>query len=372
MSDALCCPVSGLPLAFAEIGSDWAPVPRKGRDAPAPISTAQVADGFMLAKDASSAYPVVDGIPVLLGPERLVPSDVAGELDEIDLSEPLYCEAYEEMAHYNDSANQSSYDVIMGALARRKAQVPSVASTFPRPARLWVDASHESLAQLEAYDHLTPVEDKRALQIGGRGSHAIKMLLAGARSAVLVTPMLQEAQYARGLADEWGMRDRFLAVVGIGEELPLAKGSIDVAYSGGCFHHMRFDHLGAQLHRVLAAGGRFSGTDPFATLLHSVGTKLLGKREASVHCRPVTHKRLAKIRRHFPDTRASRHGPLLRYFFLGLEKLTRGWFSPGVPVMLKVMRFDNFIGRLVAPLGIRGGCVTISAVKWVARGGSAT
>lgn len=323
----------------------------------------------MLANDSSLAYPVVEGIPVLLGPERLVPSAVASNLESIDLSEPEYREAYEEMAFYNESADESSYDFIMGALARHRDQVPSVASTFPHPARLWVDATHDSLTQLEAYAHLAPVRGKRALQIGGRGSHAVKMLLAGAQSAILVTPMLAEAQYATGLAAEWGVRDDFLAVVGIGEELPLADGSIDLAYSGGCYHHMRFNRLGAQLHRVLAAEGRFAGTDPSATLLHSVGTKLLGKREVSVNCRPVTPQRLVKLRRYFPDAWASHHGLLLRYFFLGLEKLTRERFTPSVPAMIKVMRFDDFIGRIVAPLGIRGGSVAIGGVKPATSGG---
>lgn len=371
LTDALRCPVTGRPLAFAESGSDWVPVPRKGRDAPAPIAAARVADALLLGEDASFAYPVVDGIPVLLGPERLVPSAVAPSLESIDLSTPEYREAYEEMAFYNDSADESSYDVIMGALALHRDQVSSVASTFPRPARLWVDATHESLTQLEAYAHLAPVRGKRALQIGGRGSHAVKMLLAGARSAILVTPMLSEARYAQGLATEWGVRDDFLAVVGIGEELPLADGSVDLAYSGGCYHHMRFDRLGAQLHRVLAAGGRFAGTDPFATLLHSVGTKLLGKREVSVNCRPITPLRIAKIRTYFPDVRASRHGPLLRYFFLGLEKLSRERFSPSVPAMMKVMRFDDFLGRIVGPLlGMRGGSVAICGAKQATGGGT--
>lgn len=370
MIDHLRCPITGQPLAFAEVGPDWVAVPRKGA-APPPIWRGPRAVAGPLAErttllvtqDESLAYPVVDGIPVLLGPERLVPVSVADDHEPVDLSTPQYAEAYEEMAHYNNPANRFSYDVIMGALAKHRDQVPSAAPTFPHPAHLWIDAPHDSLAQLDAYAHLAPVADKQALQIGGSGSHAVKMLLAGARSATLVTPMLYECQYARGLAVEWGVQDNFFAVVGIGEELPLADGSIDLAYSGGCFHHMRFDHLGGQLHRVLASRGRFAGVDPYATLLHALGTRLLGKREASVHCRPVTSQRLAKIRRIFPEASTQHHGPVLRYLFLGLDKLTGSRLVPSVPAMMNVMRVDNFIGRVAAPLGFRGGSVTISGVK---------
>lgn len=372
MIDILRCPITRQPLALAEVGSSWVPVPRKGRDAPEPIGAGADADALLITQDEFFAYPVVDGIPVLLGPERLVPANVVDNHEAVDLSSPAYAEAYEEMAYYNDPGSRISYDAIMGALATHRDQVPSVASTFPHPAQLWVDAPHDSLSQLDAYAHLAPVRDKQVLQIGGSGSHAVKMLIAGARSAVLVTPMLYEVRYAHGLAVEWGVREGLHAVVGVGEELPLADGSIDLAYSGGCFHHMRFDHVGPELHRVLAAEGRFAGTDPYATLLHAIGTRLLGKREASVHCRPVTPRRLAKIRTVFPEAIARHHGPFLRYMFLGIDKLTGGRFVPSVPTMLNVMRIDNFIGRIVAPLGIRGGSLTVTGIKSDNGRGSAT
>ena len=49
--------------------------------------------------------------------------------------------------------------------------------------------------------------------------------------------------------------------------------------------------------------------------------------------------------------------------FLGIDKLTGGRFVPSVPTMLNVMRIDNFIGRIVAPLGIRGGSLTVTGIK---------
>lgn len=363
LTDLLRCPVTGQSLALVEGDANWVPLPRRA-GAPKPIGVGSDVDAMaLLVKDRSAAYPVVKGIPVLLGPERLVPADIASTHEAVDLSVPEYAEAYEEMDYYNDPTSSLSYDSIMGALTLHRSQVASFGTTFPHPARIWVDAPHDSLSQLEGYAHLSPVAGKRVLQIGGSGSHAVKMLLAGARHAVLVTPMLHEALYATGLAAEWGVQDNFLAVLGVGEELPLAEASVDVAYSGGCFHHMRFDFLGQQLHRVLAPGGKFAGGDPYSTLLHSIGTGLLGKREASVHCRPVTPERLAKLRKTFPGLKANCHGPLLRYFFLGLEKMTRGRLRLGVPVMMRVMRFDDLIGRIVAPLGVRGGSVTICGVK---------
>lgn len=322
----------------------------------------EVGAATLVVEDRSAAYPIVKGIPVLLGPERLVPPDVANAHEAVDFSAPEYAEAYEEMAYYNKPTSRPSYDVVMGGLTRRRDQVESLGTTFPHPARVWVDAPHDSISQLEAYAYLSPVKGKKALQIGGSGSHAVKMLLSGARLAVLVTPMLYEAEYACGLAAEWGVQDRFLVVVGVGEELPLADASIDLVHSGS-FHHMRFDFLNSQLHRVLAAGGRFASVDAYATPLHSIGTALLGKREPSVHCQPITPERIAKLRRTFPDLTTNHHGPILRYFFLGVEKLTRGRLRLGVSVMLHVMRADDFIGRILAALGIRGGSVTICGTK---------
>ena len=332
---------------------------RKGGDVE-PLAD-EATDRMLIAEDGSSAYPIVDGFPVLLGPERFLPADRAAGQPVADLRDPLYAEAYEEMGFYNSSHASPLRDRIMGAL-EGCGDIASIAPGFPEPARLWVDSPHESLAQLAAYRHLAPVADKTVLQIGGSGPHAVKLLLAGARRGLLVTPMLAEARFAARLASDYGVRDRFAPVLGVGEQLPLAAGSVDLIFSGGCFHHMRWRHLGGELHRVLAEGGRFAGTDPWKTPLHTIGTRMLGKRESQVHCRPVTPQRLAELRKWFPDLAVGRHGPLLRYVFIGLERLSRGRFRPSPRVMMKVMRVDDFLGR-AARLERYGGALVVAGTK---------
>jgi len=362
----LRCPVTGQTLAVAEWSEEWVPVPRRGQDRPQPLAVARPIGGAMLiAEDRSAAYPVIDGIPVLLGPERLVRADQAKGQQPADLADPIYAEAYEEMAYYNDPANMASPDAIMGNLAGNgdNPLAAAAAARFPHPAHLWVDAAHDSLTQLEAYAHLAPVTDKTVAQLGGRGSHAVKMLVAGARAGLLVTPMLSEAKHAVSLAQSFGVEDTLLPVIAVGEQLPIAPGCIDRAYSGGCFHHMRFEQLGEELYRVLAPGGRFAGVDPYATALHRAGTAIMGKRGPSVHCRPVTPLRLEKIRKRFPDMATSYAGPVLRYFLIALDLLTRGRAAFGVPTMMRIMRFDDLVGRAGRPLGLRGGSLAMLGAK---------
>ena len=161
----------------------------------------------------------------------------------------------------------------MGRLVEHK-DIASIAPSFPEPARFWIDARHESLAQLEAYRHLAPVAGKTVLQIGGSGSHVVKMLLAGAKRGFLITPLISEALYARRLAADFGIQAKFAPVLGIGEQLPFAADSIDLVYSGGCFHHMRFRYLSAELHRCLRKGGKFAGSDPYKTPLHTMRNEI--------------------------------------------------------------------------------------------------
>ena len=75
-------------------------------------------------------------------------------------------------------------------------------------------------------------------QIGGSGLHAVKMLLSGAAHAITITPFLQEAIVANQLADEFGQGSKHLAVLGLGEALPLATSSFDAIYLGGSLHHL--------------------------------------------------------------------------------------------------------------------------------------
>ena len=359
--ECLRCPVTGKSLKLASVGSGqetgFVRVPRKGRD----VKPIQGGGQMLVAEDESFAYPIADGIPVLLGPEKLLARRAADD-PIVDLQDPMYAEAYEEMEFYNDPRVRSPLRSIMGALTEHE-DIASIAHSFPEPARFWIDSLHESLAQLEAYDHLAPVAGKTVLQIGGSGSHAVKMLLAGAERGFLITPMAEEARYAERIAESFGVRSRFAPLLGIGEQLPFVADCIDRVYSGGCFHHMRLKHVGAELHRVLTRDGKFSGCDLYTTPLHTIGATLLGKREKSVYCRPLTSERLMEMKRWFPDMTAHRHGPLLRYLFLGLEKLSLGYFRLPLPVMMNLMHLDNSLGRFAHPENTGGGIVVTEGTK---------
>ncbi len=176
--------------------------------------------------------------------------------------------------------------------------------------------------------------------------------------------MLAEARYAQCLATDFGVRDRFTAVLGVGEQIPFDVGVIDLAFSFGCFHHMRWEYLGAELHRILAKDGKFAGTDPYKTPLHTIGTKILGKQEPQFYCRPITPKRLMKMKKWFPDMMVSQQAPLLRYIVLGLEKLSAGYFKLPMSTMMTLARIDNFLGRFFH-LQNYGGLVNIAGIQSV-------
>lgn len=171
--------------------------------------------------------------------------------------------------------------------------------------------------------------------------------------------MLGEARHALKLAESYGVEDRLACVLGIGEELPFVNASIDIVYSGGCFHHMRLDHVATELDQVLKPGGKFSGVDPWKTLLHTVGTKVVGKRETSVYCRPITPSRIAAFKSRFPDLFVAHHGPVLRYLFLGLAKAK---ITLPVTSMMKVMKLDDRIGKVLG-LSKKGGSLVIAGTK---------
>ena len=71
---------------------------------------------------------------------------------------------------------------------------------FPNPPLQWLVAGMDLGSEWDCYNHLAPVQNKSALQLGGSGGMAMIMLLAGAAEAVLLTPMLGEARLALKLA----------------------------------------------------------------------------------------------------------------------------------------------------------------------------
>ncbi len=368
---SLVCPSTRRTLEIScRVGDDrptdleWCPRRRAGGLDVKPIGSTE---RLLLVDNGTVAYPVIGEIPALLAPEQLVRADEADASDVVDLQDPRYAEAYEEMVHYNSVGEDGLGDGAGEAIARVMGALVdhpdprSEGAEFPHPSELWIDARHDTLSQLEAYEYLRPVAGKRFLQLGGSGSHAVKALLAGAERAFVLTPMLGEARFAIRLAQRFGVADRLGCVLGIGEELPFAGGSVDRVYSGGCFHHMRLEYVATGLHQILSSGGKFAAVDPWKTPLHTIGTRLIGKRETSVFCRPITRERLRPLEEgRFEDVVVSRHGPLLRYLFLALEK---GQLRLSVPWMLRIAKADDRLGRMMGLTDRYGGSIVMAGTR---------
>src|SRR5262249_50701823 len=186
---------------------------------PAPFG---VTATLMVRSDGKCAYPVVDGIPILLPPEQITPAD---RPQQFDLKDVKYAEAYEEMTFYNEVAKGEAANI-------REAQAyeciepilhlsPEERGTFPEPKEAWIDCVPDCKAQYEASRYLGSVAGGRFLQLGGKGIHAVKWLLAGAGEAWLGTPMLGEGYCSIALAKEAGGLGRLRGVVGVAEGVPL-------------------------------------------------------------------------------------------------------------------------------------------------------
>ncbi len=315
---------------------------------------------FFLEDSSGNLYPVIGEFPVLIFPEKILR---IGDTEKVDLKSPQYQEAYTEMAHYNRAGETASGSIdekqIKLYMAGCAHPNHARACKFPRPPEVWVDALHDSVSQFEAYDYLAPMPGKKFLQLGGSGTHAVKALIGGASIAVLLTPMLQEAEYARVLAEHLGVADRLYCVIAVGEELPFKSNSFDSIYSGGCLHHMRTEMALGEMYRILTEKGRFSCVDPWKTLLHKIGTRVFGKREADVFCRPIDPIRLAPISI-FPNHRITRHGPFLRYIFLALDKVGIR-LTP--KAMMRVTVLDDKIGSIFGLTEKFGGSIVICGEK---------
>ena len=260
------CPLSGLPFSIvdrldAERSITGAEVPLSTRlnRSPRPVGATRL---LLLRSDGRAAFPVDHGIPVLLAPEVLTSR---AEAKNFDLRDPKYAEAYEEMEFYNRvaTAETNSSDLLSDfPHLRTLLSTRSQDDRFMQDRWKWIDAVYDAPAQDDAYRHLGPLTDKTVAQIGGKGIHAVKFLLAGARLAWVITPMLGEAKCALALARRMGVEEKLRCVVGLAEELPLADGSVDAIYAGGCVHHMVTDLALPQIARVLRKGGRFSAVEP--------------------------------------------------------------------------------------------------------------
>lgn len=320
-----------------------------------------VTDYVLLREDLNCAYPIVDGVPILLRTEMLTREE---ERRTFDLCDSRYAEAYEEMEFYNATASQEVQNTSESEAFKIIEPIlgvsPALRESFPHPKEVWLDAVYDSAAQWDAYKHVTPLQGKRVIQLGGKGIHAVKFLLAGAVEGWLITPMLGEALCARALAHVAGVADRFHCVVGVAEEFPFASGMFDVVYSGGCLHHTVTTLSLPEAARVLREGGRFAAIDPWRAPFYGVGTKLLGKREPSVYCRPMTRQRVEPLWNAFRGARVIQHGSLTRYPLLALSKFG---ISCRLSVARRVNQIDDALSSVVPGLRRMGSSVAMLGSK---------
>lgn len=369
----LVCPRTRQPFsreAKIDTAASWmeangfSPIKRTGMGAP----RFDAFDGVLLTQDGMIAFPVVDHFPALMWPDAVIRDGIQAE---VDLSDRTYAEAYSEMAFYNPVGAKRAEALFstplyreFQALAQRAAEARQ---DFPDPLDLWIESVHDSGAQIDVYRYLAPLIGKTFLQLGGDGRHAVKALLAGAGQAVLVTPMIGEAEFAYALAVSVGVADRLSCVLGLGEEMPFMEDTFDAIYSPGCLHHMRLDIALPEIRRVLTKGGRFAAHEPWRAPVYGIGTWLFGKREhglfnrtQSVFCAPITGQRLASLSDVFPEHVVRNHGPVLRYPMIVLDKLG---LRLSTRSMIRIAEADDRMGRALGLPVTWGGSLMVGGEK---------
>lgn len=303
------------------------------------VRSEEVTERSLLRSDGTGAYPIIDGIPILMAPEMLAGS---GAAERFHTDQDPYREAYEEMNFYDTVAKISHSDVLSseaGEIVSRAAG----AGSFPSSG--WLDAGYDVVSQSDGYEFLSPMEDAKVLQLGGMGIHAVKFLLAGASEAWLVTPVLGEAFFARELAAAFGVIDRFRTVVAIAEELPFRESSFNRIYSGGCIHHTVTERAFPELKRVLKPGGKFAATEPWRAPMYRMGIRVFGKQERGVNCRPMDAARLRPLLHTFESATVTHHGTFTRYPLIALGKLG---VRPQLKTLGRITRVDDKLASKVS------------------------
>lgn len=349
----LRCPVTRQPLqAAAGIGEFHAMQSAGGAE---PLGATDI---VFVTEDGQHAYPVVAGVPVLIAPERL--SRTAAEHTGLDVSLPPFAESYAERALYADLAVQRGNDVLLRRLRALLAEADP--RTFPEPTRHWHSGGSTAAAYAAALRHLAPVAGRTVLQIGGIGSHAIKLVHAGAARAVVVSPVIEELIEGARLAAAFGMADRMTFVAGLAEQLPLATGSVDRVYSGSSMHHTVTSQSFPEVARVLSTGGRFASVDVWrGGRLYDVGIRVFGKQHGNAYCVPLDRSRIHPAEVAFSQTSVTWHGAIARYGLALGERLGRQT-SPAV-----AERVTGWEDRVAARLpGQARGLASIVLVRGVA------
>jgi SAM-dependent methyltransferase len=352
------CPISRCPIKFrdlddaaARLGGPLAPAPRVGI---APIgATSQVG-----VAPGGWAYPVVDGIPMLLAPERLYPN---GNGPEADVTVAPYAEAYSEIEPYSRHSDLDANATVIvneGARLQYLSIVGNSWAPWPTPG-IWVGGGDDIGAQIHSLSHLAPIANRAVLQIGGNGIHGLNMVAAGAASLVLISPVLEELRWCRAVAAAAGLRDHLAVAAGLAEELPLPDSAFDVVYSPSCLHHTVTSRSFPEIARVLARGGRFASVDIYRSVLYEVGVRWFGKRDPNVFCRPLDRERLAPAHV-LPNVKMSWHGAVFRY---PLSVLSRKGVEPPFRWLLRFASVEDSLSRRFRILAPMASLVSLTATS---------
>lgn len=259
--------------------------------------------------------------------------------------------AMEEEAHYASVAdhgyggaqevvNDREFIAMLLEATKQRFDMPGLGSG--EASSRWLDATYDVLAQERCYEFVGDVRGLSVLQIGGKGFHAAKSIIAGAREAWLVTPVEAEARYFLETAELTKGSHSSCALhvaVGVGERLPLPDGSVDRVIVGGSLHHMDVPGALRECRRVLQPGGRFAAWDPWRSDLYDVGIRLFGKREPGVNCRPLDWSRMGVLS---DDVTVHLYSPVVRYLLLVASKCG---VSLSLPMALSMFRLEDRLSR---------------------------
>jgi SAM-dependent methyltransferase len=262
-----------------------------------------------------------------------------------------------DLPFYNQEARSDQRKAMLRAQLHTFKSLPGQWAT---PLESWIDATYDSAAQAEGYEHVRPkLLGGDVMQLGGSGRDALKALLGGARRGYLVTPIKGEADLASDLAKEFGLEDRFEALLGTGEQIPLSGESVDAIVSGGCLHHTKVTEALLDVRRVLRPGGRFAAWDPWHARLYDLGISVFGKREA-VMCHPLDPIRLADLIEVFPVSELRLHGALTRYPAIVLCKFG---VHPSIRTLHKMTLLDDRVSNRIPALRRNGSSVAVLTTK---------
>ena len=266
-------------------------------------------------------------------------------------------ERVDAMTHYGSlAASAARHDELLALLTPLLAH----RGRWGEPMHLWLDNLYDSVPQREIYEHLAPTITGGGvvLQMGGTGKEAVKALLGGAGRAVHVTPVAQEAALTRRLAVELGVARSLTVLIGTGERLPVASGSIDAYLSERCLHHTDVARALREARRVLRPGGRFAAADPWHARLHGITRAVFDRQPPGLDCVPLDPRRLAALPELFAHSQVRLHGALVRYPVIALLRL-------GVPLrrplIERLTEYDDRVSAHFAMLRRNGSGAAVLA-----------